>query len=686
MSIAFASRHVMFVLFIACHACTATAQKGRAEILWDQYGIPHIYASSVENMYYAFGWTQMHNHADLVLKLYGEARGRASEYWGKQYVNTDRKILLFDMPGRAQVAYDHQDREYKTYFDAFVAGMNAYAKKYPDAISASYKQVLPVTVYDVIAHSMRVPLLEFLGARDIALAFQQGDAGSNAVAIAPSRSASKNPLLLANPHTPWSDLFTWFEAHLNAPGINAYGATLVGVPTPGIAFNEFLGWTHTNNTIDASDRYKLLIKDGGYVLDGRVEPFTTRTVTLKIKQDDGTLQEQPLLLRYSRHGPVVAHKNDTAYAVRIAGMQNDFIFKQYVQMIRARNLQQFEDALRMLQNPFFNVIYADKDGNIMYLFNGNVPVRPEGNWSFWRGVVTGTESKFIWDSTHRYADLPRVINPATGFVQNANDPPWSSTFPPMLDPRKFPSYMSPVEPDFRAQRSIKMFSTDTSITFDELVQYKMNTGIELADRLLPDLLQAAAASQDPLVQQAIPVLKAWDRRTDTASRGAVLFMEWLMRNNISMFATRWQLTDPLGTPKGIRDPEAAVKELGAAARSVLDKYGALDISWGQVNRFRGGAYDLPANGGVGEYGIYRVIRFRPDADKKNRAISGDSYVSVVEFGKKIRAEALLSYGNASQPGSPHVGDQLRLLSQGKLRPVLFYKPDVLKKAKKRETL
>ena len=97
------------------------------------------------------------------------------------------------------------------------------------------------------------------------------------------RSASGNALLLANPHLPWSGYYIFYEAHLKAPGIDAYGVTLLGVPVLAIAFNDFLGWSHTVNTYDGVDLYELVLRDGGYEWDGGIEPFGTETVTLKVR-------------------------------------------------------------------------------------------------------------------------------------------------------------------------------------------------------------------------------------------------------------------------------------------------------------------------------------------------------------------------------------------------------------------
>ncbi|RYZ99251.1 MAG: acylase [Sphingobacteriaceae bacterium] len=662
------------------------AQK-KTEIIWDNYGVPHIYARNVEEMYYAFGWSQMHNHADLLLQLYGQARGRAAEYWGEKYVDSDKQIQLFNLPDSAKAQYGRQSEENKKYLDAFVNGINAYAQEHTESIDSAMKRVLPVTVFDVMAHGKRVVCLEFIAGSDIRTASQLAAAGSNSYAIAPSKSASKNAMLVANPHLLWNDFWLFFEAHLTAPGFNAYGAALVGQPTLGIAFNENLGWTHTNNTIDVSDRYELTLRDNGYLLDDKIALFDRKKIQLKVRQKDGTFKTQDTVLTYSKHGPIVGEKNGKAYAIRIAGLENAFFAEQYHNMAKAKTWKEFEKAIKMMQNPFYNVIYADKAGNIFYYFNGNVPKRPEGDWKFWSGTVDGRYSKYIWNQYHRYEELPKILNPSTGFVQNANDAPWTSTYPMVLKPSDFPSYMAPLATPLRPQRAVNQIKDDASITFDELVGYKLNTGMEAADRFLDDLLDAVKQYPDTVAQRAAAVLQQWDKATNIDSRGAVLFASWwdMVRDN--MFSIPWNPAQPITTPDGLKDPKAAVTLLIKAAKEVERIYGSLNVAWGDVNRFKIGNYDFPGNGGSGNYGIFRTMYFTKNhSDNKGYAIAGDTYVAIAEFGAKVKAQVLLSYGNATQAGSKHIGDQLSLLSQKKLRPALLDRNDILKNAEEREVL
>jgi acyl-homoserine-lactone acylase len=664
-----------------------TAQNEQTEILWDNYGVPHIYAKNNNEMYYALGWAQMNNHANLLLQIYGQARGRAAEYWGNDWLESDKQVLIFDLPEKAREAYAKQTKEYKTYTDAFVEGINDYAKAHPETIAEDKKQVLPVMPADVFANILRT-MFRFLTANERAATEKLFQPGSNAYAISPSRSASKNAMLVINPHLPWEKDFTMlFEAHLHTNDFNAYGATSVGMPMLFLGFNDSLGWTHTVNTLDASDRYELSLQDDGYLLDGQVVPFDKKIITIKVKQADGTLQEQKLEIRNSRQGPVVGEKNNKAYAVRVAGLDDFKIFEEYHKMTKAKNWAEFESALKMMQIPMFNVLYADNAGNIFYLFNGNLPKRPEGDFTYWRGTIDGTQSKLIWQETLRYDDLPKVLNPPTGYLQNANDPPWNCTWPSVLDPQKFYSYVAPQQMGLRPQRAINMIKNDSSISFDELISYKLNTGVEAAERFLDDLLVAVDKYPDSTASEAAAILKAWDKKTDAVSKGAVLFSAWFDKiTPATMYAVRWDRKQPLTTPDGLKDEQQAVKLLTQVTNEVKKKYGSADIAWGDVYRLRINNIDLPANGGSPQHGIFMSQSYAEDKDSKYHADAGETFIAVTEFGKTVKAKVLLAYGNASQPGSKHNTDQLSLLSAKQLRPALMSKTDVMKNLERKEIL
>ncbi|OFY00931.1 MAG: 7-beta-(4-carbaxybutanamido)cephalosporanic acid acylase [Bacteroidetes bacterium GWC2_40_22] len=673
------------IILLLTGSCNSGKSQQDTEILWDNYGVPHIYAPDAAQMYYAYGKAQMHSHSNLILKLYAQARGKSAAFFGRDYLESDKLINLFRINEKAEDCYKNMGGEYKSYLDAFVRGINDYASENPGSIPDDYKKILPVTASDVMAHIIRVLCIEFLAMDDIYAVKRLTEAGSNAMAISPVRSESGNAILVSNPHLPWSDFFTWYEAHLVSDDFIVYGVSLAGMPSVIIAFNEYLGWTHTVNTIDASDRYELELKDGGYILDDNIVQFNKKTASIEILEKDGSVTTEEFDFRYSEHGPVVAEKGDKAWAVRIAGLENGRIFEQYHKMGKAKNLAEFEEAMKMLQNPMFNVVYADRDGNILYLFNGNVPVRKSGDFSFWNGTINGTSSDMIWKEYHTYESLPKVINPASGFLQNCNDPPWNCTWPAVLKPGDFPPYMAPVRMELRPQRAVNLIKDHEKLSFGDMVDIKLNTGMESADRFLDDLLKAAEGSSDKRVTDAAAVLKKWDRKTDPESRGAVLFAEW-WDNRGNLAEIPWSNEEPVSTPRGIKDPGKAVEILAQAAENVIKKYGSADVSIGEIFRLRINGYDFPSNGGPEYYGVLRAMYYAGDSDGRMRTVAGDTYYAVTEFGRKVRSLVLLSYGNSSQPGSKHYGDQLQMMSEKKMRPALFYREDVEKSIEKREVI
>jgi acyl-homoserine-lactone acylase len=225
-----------------------------------------------------------------------------------------------------------------------------------------------------------------------------------------------------------------------------------------------------------------------------------------------------------------------------------------------------------------------------------------------------------------------------------------------------------------------MLLEDESVTFEELVEYKHSTHMEVADRLVPGLLAAAREGGSEIATEAAVVLERWDGDADMDSRGAVLFLEWAQtfwnRTRGNPFATPWDSSDPMGTPVGLTDPALAVQVLEEAAQSVLARYGSMDVPFGDVYRLRIDDLDLPGNGMSGPVGVFRAAGYGPAEDGKFQIGGGDSFVLAVEFGDPIRAMAVTGYGNASQPGSPHRTDQLQLFSEKRMRPVWRTREDI----------
>lgn len=691
---------VAFVMSAALGCSTApdtsTSVPERNEILWDTYGVPHVYGRDMAAVFHGYGYAQARNHGDEILRLYGEARGRGAEYWGEAYEATAVWVLKNDIPARAQQWHDAQDPTFRTYLDAFARGITDYAAAEPDAIHPDVRIVLPVTGVDVIAHAHRLMNFTYVAspgmggegdapAADVDRQGDIGEDGSNTWAVSGATTASGATMLLQNPHLSWNlNYFTYVEAHLVGPGFEVYGATQIGLPIIRFAFNRQMGISNTVNGVLGATAYQLTLRDDGYVFDGAVRPFEVRTTSYRVRAADGTTVEKPLEVRSTVHGTVFVRPDGTVVALRVAGLDRPGMLHQYFDMTSAPSYEAFTAAMRRLQVPTFNISYADRDGNVEYIFNGIVPKRATGDHAFWRGLVPGDSSEYLWTEVHAYDDLPRVTNPPAGFVQNSNDPPWFPSWPTSIRASDYPSYMAPQTPEsMRAQNALGMIADNEQITFERFMELKLSTQSLLADRTVPDLVAAAAADPSPDMQAAVRLLGAWDRHYTADNRAGLLFEEWARLfagpgfTGVDNYAVPFDPARATSTPSGIKDPAAAVAMLREAIATTTSKYGALDRVFGDVSRFALGDVDLPGDGHVGGLGPFRVMTWGP-LDERGRRYPqhGETWVAMVEFTTPLKARGLMSYGNARQPGTRHRSDQLGHLARREFRTLWLDRADI----------
>jgi acyl-homoserine-lactone acylase len=712
------------------------------EIIWDNYGIPHIYGQTVEDVLYGYGFAHMENHAETILRKVATARGRLAEYFGagdqNSNIASDTQIRTFDIPNRSVRWLAEGTEEQRRFLTIFCAGQNAYAQQNASTIDPSLQQVLPIVPTDVLDIAQNTIhftfMLEQWDLQDAVTAWQQGlppppvsagaraaTNGSNGWALAPRKSANGRAILMGNPHLPWGvnqpvpnlDIYQWFEAQLvvgdpDNPTLNASGVAFTGAPFIGIGFSDDIGWTHTNDTIKNADLYDIAPSGPGqYLFDGKTLALSLRQDQIKVLQTGGSFVTVPITIASSIQGPIIAQRADGhVLALRVAGLDGNSITSEYWGMIRAHNLGEFIAANSSLQMPFFNVIYADRNGDIMYLFGGKQPVRNGGTFADYLGILDGNTSQTLWTETLPWQALPKTIDPPGGFVANSNDPPWTSTFPLAISPAAFPAWISPVEMTLRPQHGATYLLSKPTLTPADVIAGKESTEMFLADRLLGDLIAAAIASGDPTAKQAAAVLSAWDRTADAASKGGPLFEAWyniyladpntprspVFGSAYPAFRIEWSLDKALTTPVGLADPAGAVPALITAANQLQAAFGAVNVDWGTSHRVVLVTHDgtftqtipltnAPQSGTTDVFGPIRVIDSFTEGPL-SLGYGGDSYVQVVQFDPfgPATAQALVGYGNASRPGSPHITDQLAVFEAKTLRPSLRQRAEVLANA------
>jgi acyl-homoserine-lactone acylase len=330
----------------------------------------------------------------------------------------------------------------------------------------------------------------------------------------------------------------------------------------------------------------------------------------------------------------------------------------------------------------------------MYVYNAAPPLRTDGDHAYWNGVVPGDRSALIaGEQIVPFDELPQVIDPPTGWVQNSNDSPWTSVYPMLLDPAKFRPYLAPPPAHTqRSQRGIRLLSESGKITLQDLKAMKLSTRSEIADHFVDDLVAAARQHGTAKAQEAAAILATWDRQGENTSDGTLLFLRFIQGagnsfQNIGGYAVAADVRQPLTTPRGFADPKRAAALLDREARRLEQEYDSLHVVWGDVIRLRRGGLDLPGNGLPGTLGAIRTIGTSQFVDGKAEIQGGDTFYAVIEFvrnGPPI-GEALLGYGNWSRVGSKHVDDQLALASQKKMRPMLRTRAAIEKNLESRTT-
>ena len=308
--------------------------------------------------------------------------------------------------------------------------------------------------------------------------------------------------------------------------------------------------------------------------------------------------------------------------------------------------------------------------------------------------MPGGTKKYVWKDLHPTRDLPQMLNPPGGYIQNANNPPWYVTLRDPLDPARYPSYFERGELALRPQLALDMIEAQEKFSADDLKRLKYDTRLLLAERVKPALLEALAA-QVPLsddLAEARRVLEAWDGRASASSRGTVLFQRFwdTYRGEVRQpYAEAWDAKRPAATPRGIADAGAALKHLAEAVKWTRAAYGAADVAWGDANRYRFGEIDLAGEGASSGLGAFRVQVFdatglQPGGVRvagwaaADRELAGgsDAWVLLVHFTRPVQALSVLAYGQTTDRSSPHSRDQIRIFAARDLRPAWFTEADV----------
>jgi acyl-homoserine-lactone acylase len=696
---------------VACAALAAAQPRFayRLEITRDTFGVPHILSDSEGGVGFGLGYAQAEDHIEAIARQVLEARGESARWFGRSEMTADFAMKrVANLDGARRRILD-LDANYRAALEGFAAGVNLYVSQHRSELPEWVPQVTPAdflavpragSVRPMISPELiraldakyrgRPTLGPRTGAMDSAASLIGDDeAGSNALALAGGRTVSGHPILLGNPHLRWSSLY--WEAHVRIPGrLNFYGSTLAGLPWLRAGFNERIAYVQTNNDPDLADIYALPLdrtRPDRYMFEGKSRELLAQDLTIDVLQDDGAVVPERQRFWVSHLGPIIHRTDAFAFAYRSSALDAWRMFEGFWRLSHARNLKEFRSVMARQLMPSSNYTYADAEGNIFYFWNARLPRRAEG--TSYELDVPG-EKQFVWSKLHDADELPQLLNPPGGVIQNANNPPWFVSTADAIPADDYPSYVERGELGLRPQLALEMLASRDKFSPDAVRAMKFSPRLLLAERVRDDLLAAADAVKVPSLDLAEgrDIIAAWDSTASADASGAVLFERFWDRYEAAVpqpFAQAWDAARPFETPYGLADRARAAAELEQAVRDTRAAYGAANVRWGYANRFRFGDVDLPADGASGRLGAYRVQRFDPG--EKNLGIAGrdatgemhgfgDAWVLLVHFTRPIEAMSILAYGQSSRPGAAHGSDQIRPFAAHQLRPVWFYPADI----------
>lgn len=648
----------------------------------DTYGVPHVFGRTDASTVFGFAYAQAEDNFWRVEENFILALGRASELYGEKTLDEDRLNHALEIPRLAREEYARLDGHMRSLCDAYAAGFNFYLERHPEVRPRLLTRIEPWYTLAFIRYNY----YQNGFARDRSLRQTQlqtaaiendlkEHTGSNGWVVGPSRSASGYAMLFINPHLPFFGPGQVYEGHVHSDeGWNFTGYTRFGFPLPYVGHNENGGWVSTDNAADLTDVYLETFDDPArplaYKYGKEYRLATEHVEEIRVKTANG-IETRKFTMRKTHHGPIVAARDGKPVALRMAKFESDGWLREWYDMTRAKSLAALKRAMAPLNMLFGNVMYADRQGNTWYLYNGAVPKRdPRFDWT---KPVDGSDPATEWQGYHTIDELPQLTNPKTGWMQNCNTTPFLLTSEGNPDPKQFPKYMVQEGDNPRGAISREILASKATFTFDEWRRLAFDTRVMNAGKRLPELIatlkQQLSQREDSQLREVYDELVRWNQRSANDSIAMTLFSLWHDR------VSRNEKEDQL----------AALNEV---INTLQRDFGTWKVSWGEISRlqrideskgeeFQDSRSSLAVSGVNGNDGAVFTVYAAPSSGQKRRyGVAGGSYVSVVEFGPKVRALSIHTFGASGDPKNRHYTDQAVLYTRGEFKPAWLTLDDI----------
>jgi len=686
-------------------------QARSVSIVRDDWGIAHVNGRTDADAVFGMIYAQAEDDFKRVENNYLLSLGRLAEADGESQIYRDLRMKIFIDPDDLKSKYVASPAWLKALMNAWADGLNFYLAKHPDvkprvitkfepwmalsfsegSIGGDIESVNLDRLRDFYGNDPNAAVLVERADED----FLKEPTGSNGIAIAPSNTADHHALLLINPHTSF-----FFRSELqmtSGEGLNAYGAVTWGQFFIYQGFNEHCGWMHTSSAVDQMDEYReTIIKRGDnyfYKYGDKELPVITSTIRIPYKTANG-MAEKSFTVYRTQHGPIVRKTAEDGQWVSLRLMQEPVkALTQSYTRTKSKNYKDFRQIMELHTNSSNNTIFADSEGNIAY-FHGNFIPRRDPKFD-WTKAVDGSDPATDWHGLLSIDESPKLLNPASGWLYNSNNSPWSAAGASSPKQSDYPKYVDNGVESARGLHAVRVLKDTKNFTLDSLISAAYDSYLTWFDKPLPALLKAweATSPDDPLkakTAEQIAMLRSWDQRWSTSSVPTSLAVYWAESLSRRIAGDARSVGVPVEEYAGSKaSREQLLQSFASASDKLTADFGSWKTPWGDINRFQRITDDIvhpfadagpsiPVGFTSAVWGSLASFGARSyNGTKKIYGTSGNSFVAVVEFGPQVRAKAVTAGGESGDVRSPHFNDQAQRYATGNLREVYFY-PSQLK--------
>ncbi|MCB8777870.1 penicillin acylase family protein [Planktothrix agardhii 1031] len=673
-------------LLVTFISLTLTAQQKieakNITIVRDSFGVPHIFAKTDAEVSYGLAWAHAEDDFKSLQDVVLPAKGLMGRVMGKAGAAGDYAFALFRCREITKEKWNTLSPAFINVMEAYVQGINDYAMTHKS--EWLHPQLFPVTSEDYIASSV-LALTVFNGADEMLLRIYANkiwlapdinntNKGSNAMSVHPSKTTTGEAFLLVNAHQPNMGSQAFYEAHINSEeGLNVHGGLLAGGLCILHGVNEHLGWAHTVNYCDRVDVFQLEMNpenNNQYKFDGQWIDLEQKKIKLRIK---GIPVAVGRTVYWSKYGATMKNKQGV-FSIRLGANMDIRTMEQWYEMDKAKNYTEFYNAIKDQRLSMFNIMYADKYDTVFYVNNALMPVRDAAPQYDWRKTLPGNTSKTLWTTFRKFNQLPQYLNPKSGIIFNTNHTSFAASGRnDNLNPNLFPKVDG--WENYHNNRSIRMYELldNNKLSYEQFKAIKFDKQLpnQLAYPYNIDTMLLMKADEYPQLNTIITNFQQWDRKGDSSSKGAAVFLltyEHVKKIMEGHDARRLTKAECVATYQAVYD-------------YMMKYFGKDDIVLGDVQKLVRGDKDYPLWGFPDLLSPQWTERYK---DGKLKSVGGDGLIMFIRFPKDGLPiiETVNMYGASARPGNKHFDDQVEMYRFQKTKRMTLNKEEVYKNAER----